>query len=186
MQTPPPRIPIVVLAGQSNANSVQLGVEVFRHVVQNGGMMVHAAYNGSALSERLNTGAGSWNAATATAPMGANLAALMTQLWSILNPASPSYVPGAYLESVIWVQGEADAFSTAAAAEYGQNLRAMHAALTSRFGAHDMVLSGLSDAPHDYRSFAGNHAQNWDTIQAQQRSVADALGSVRLPRPDLD
>jgi hypothetical protein len=184
MPTTPPRIPIIVLAGQSNANSMQLGVEVFRHVAQNGGMMVHAAYNGSALSERLNTGSGNWNAATSTTPMGSNLAALCTQLWSILNPASPSHVPGAYLESVIWVQGEADAFSIAAAAEYGANLRAMHATLTARFGAHDMVLSGLSDAPHDFRSFAGNHAQNWDSIQAQQRSLAAELGSVHLINPD--
>ncbi len=76
MPTSPPRIPIVVLAGQSNANSVQLGTEIFRQVVQNGGMMVHAAFNGSALSERLNTGSGNWNAATATTPMGSNLAAL--------------------------------------------------------------------------------------------------------------
>jgi Ca2+-binding RTX toxin-like protein len=179
-----PRIPIVVLAGQSNANSVQLGVEVFRHVAQNGGMMVHAAYNGSALSERLNTGSGNWNAATASTPMGSNLAALCTQLWSILTPGSPSHVPGAYLESVIWVQGEADAFSATAAAEYGANLRALHATLTGRFGAHDMVLSGLSDAPHDFRSFAGNHAQNWDAIQAQQRAVAAGLGTVHLVNPD--
>jgi Ca2+-binding RTX toxin-like protein len=184
MPTAPPRIPIVVLAGQSNANSVQLGVEVFRHVALNGGMMVHAAYNGSALSERLNTGSGNWNAATATTPMGSNLAALVTQLWSILNPASPSYVPGAYLESVIWVQGEADAFNSTAAAEYGQNLRALHDALTSRFGVHDMVLSGLSDAPHAFRSFAGGHAQNWDTIQAQQRAVAGDLATVHLINPD--
>lgn len=184
MPTPPPRIPIVVLAGQSNANSVQLGVEVFRHVAQNGGMLVHAAYNGSALSERLNTGSGNWNAATATTPMGSNLAALVTQLWSILNPASPSYVPGAYLESVIWIQGEADAWFSAAAAEYGANLRALHATLTSRFGAHDLVLSGLSDAPHGFRSFGGGHAQNWDTIQAQQRAVASDLGTVHLVNPD--
>ncbi len=177
-------IPIVVLAGQSNANSTQLGMEVFRHVAQNGGMLVHAAVNGSALSERLDTGAGNWNAGSATVPMGNNLAALCTQLWSILNPASPSYVPGAYLESVIWVQGEADAFSTAAAAEYGHNLRALHETLTARFGAHDLVLSGLSDAPHANRSFAGAHAQNWEIIQAQQRGLADALASVHLVDPD--
>jgi hypothetical protein len=184
MPTTIPRIPIVVLAGQSNANSTQLGVEVFRHVAQNGGMLVHAAANGSALSERLNTGAGNWNAGTATIPMGNNLAALCTQLWSILNPASPSHVPGTYLESVIWVQGEADAFSAAAATEYGQNLRALHDTLTARFGTHDMVLSGLSDAPHANRSFAGGHAQNWDTIQAQQRAVAAELGTVHLVNPD--
>ncbi len=184
MPIPTPRIPIVVLAGQSNANSVQLGVEVFRHVAQNGGMLVHAAYNGSALSERLNTGSGNWNAATATTPMGSNLSALMTQLWSILNPASPSYVPGAYLESMIWVHGEADTFNAAAAAEYGANLRALHATLTARFGAHDMVLSGLSDAPHNFRTFANGHAQNWDTVQAQQRAVADELGTVSLVNPD--
>jgi Ca2+-binding RTX toxin-like protein len=60
----------------------------------------------------------------------------------------------------------------------------MHEALTTRFGAHDLVLSGLSDAPHQFRSFAGNHAANWDMIQAQQRSVAAELDTVRLVNPD--
>jgi Ca2+-binding RTX toxin-like protein len=184
MPTTAPRIPIVVLAGQSNANSTQLVMDAYRHVAQSGGMLVHQAANGSALSDRVVTGGGNWNAATDTTPMGGNLAALFNQLWSILDPASPAHVPGAYLESVIWVQGEADAFSGAAASQYGANLRAMHDALTARFGTHDLVLSGLSDAPHQYRSFAGNHAANWDVIQAEQRSIAAELETVRLVNPD--
>ena len=56
------RIPIVVLAGQSNANSTQLSMEVFRPVATSGGMLVHLAVNGSALSDRLVTGSGNWNA----------------------------------------------------------------------------------------------------------------------------
>jgi Ca2+-binding RTX toxin-like protein len=182
--TTAPRIPIVVLAGQSNANSTQLVMDAYRHVAQSGGMLVHLAANGSALSDRVVTGGGNWNAGTATTPMGNNLATLFNQLWSILDPASPSHVPGAYLDSMIWVQGEADAFSTVAASQYGANLRAMHDALTARFGAHDLVLSGLSDAPHQNRSFSGSHAANWDLIQAQQQSLAAERTSVHLVNPD--
>lgn len=178
------RIPIIVLAGQSNANSTQLSLEAFKQVAAAGGMLVHMAMNGSALSDRLDTGSGTWNAATGTVPMGVNLTALCAQLWSILNPGSPSYVPGAYLDSVIWVQGEADAFNSGAAADYGANLRAVHAELTARFGTHDLVVSALSDAPDAYRSFAGNHAANCDMIRAQQRALADDLATVQLVDPD--
>jgi hypothetical protein len=184
MPVQPPRIPIVVLAGQSNANSTQLSVEAYRHVAQNGGMLVHHAVNGSALSARVETDGGHWNAGSTAVPMGNNLAALLYNLRAILDPASPSHVPGAYLESIIWVQGEADAFSRTAAATYAANLQAMHDALSERFGAHDMVISGLSDAPHRFRLFNGDHATHWNTIQAQQHSYAAQEANVVLVNPD--
>jgi Ca2+-binding RTX toxin-like protein len=180
----PSRIPIVVLAGQSNANSTSLAVEAYRHVAQNGGMMVHMAVNGSALSEDLGPAGGNWNAGTNGAPIGNNLAALCDQLWSILNPASPAHIPGAYLESVIWVQGEADAYSRGAAADYAANLRALHDLLSARFGAHDLILSGLSDMPHRFGDFSDHHAANWETIQGHQRNLAAALRDVSLVDPD--
>jgi Ca2+-binding RTX toxin-like protein len=178
------RIPITVLAGQSNANTSAIAVEVFRATASAGGMMVHIAMNGSALAASSTTDAGHWNAPGPDVPMGENLAILFAQLASILDPASPSHVPGAYLDNIIWVQGEADAYSSAAARTYGENLRAFHAALTARFSAHDLILSGLSDVPGDLRDIPTGHAANWDVIQQHQQAVAAALGSVRLVDPD--
>ena len=184
MPTADRRIPITVLAGQSNANANALVVEVFRATVAAGGMMVHVAENGSALDAGVPTASGHWNAASADQAMGENLAILFRQLTSILDPASPSHVPGAYLENIVWVQGESDAYLTSAARDYGANLRAFHAALTARFGAHDLIISGLSDAPDNNHSFSGNHAGNWDRIQNQQTALAWSTESVRIVDPD--
>jgi Ca2+-binding RTX toxin-like protein len=184
MPTTARRIPITVLAGQSNANSTALAVEVFRATAADGGMMVHMAMNGSALGATVPTPSGHWNAASLGLAMGENLAQLFMQLTSILDPASPSHVPGAYLDNIIWIQGEADAYNPTAARDYAANLRAFHAALTARFGAHDLILSGLSDAPDNHHRFSGNHAQNWDMIQQDQRDVAASLATVSLIDPD--
>jgi RTX calcium-binding nonapeptide repeat (4 copies) len=178
------RIPITVLAGQSNANSTAMAVEVFRATTAAGGMMVQVAMNGSALASTVTTGAGHWNAPDARHAMGENLALLFAQLVSILDPASPSHVPDAYLDNIIWVQGEADAYGPLAARTYGANLRAFHAALTARFGVHDLVLSGLSDVPDDHGHYSDTHATNWDTIQHHQHDVAADLATVSLVDPD--
>jgi Ca2+-binding RTX toxin-like protein len=179
-----PRIPITVLAGQSNANSTPLAVEVFRATANAGGMMVHVAMNGSALAATAGTDAGHWNAPGPNTPMGENLAILFAQLVSILDPASPSHVPGAFLDNIIFVQGEADTYGNYAARNYGENLRAFHAALTARFGVHDLILAGLSDVPDDHRDMSPSYSANWQIIQQHQRAVAAALGSVRLVDPD--
>jgi Ca2+-binding RTX toxin-like protein len=181
---PPKPIPIVILAGQSNANSTQLTVEAFKQVAARDAMLVHVAMNGSSLSADLNTGSGTWNAPTATTAMGSNLAALCAQLWSILNPASPSYVPGAYLQSMIWIQGEADAWNAQAAANYGDHLRALHTEMTARFGSHQLVISALSDQPDNYRDFYGSYEVNWNVVRDQQRDLAAALPTVHLVNPD--
>ncbi len=185
MPTSDRRIPITVLAGQSNANSTALAVEVFRATANAGGMMVQVAINGSALAATAGTDAGRWNAPDARHAMGENLTLLFAQLASILDPASPSHVPDAYLDNIIWVQGEADAYGNNAARAYGENLRAFHAALTARFGVHDLILSGLSDVPDDRRDMSASHSANWHIIQQQQRAFAAALDSVRLVDPDV-
>ncbi|MGL6208393.1 MAG: hypothetical protein ACRC14_01015, partial [Paracoccaceae bacterium] len=100
MPTPPNSIPIVVLAGQSNANNGAIIDATFRQIAAGGGLLVHKAVNGSPLASHLDRGGGDWSAG-ASAGDGEHLKGLMTQLDSILNPASSSYVPGAYLASVI-------------------------------------------------------------------------------------
>jgi RTX calcium-binding nonapeptide repeat (4 copies)/Carbohydrate esterase, sialic acid-specific acetylesterase len=184
MPTPAHRIPVTVLAGQSNATGLALAAQIFHATAAAGGMMVHVAMNGSALAATAGTDAGHWNAPDARHAMGENLALLFAQLASILDPASPSHVPGAYLDNVIWVQGEADACTGAAARAYGANLRAFHAALTARFGAHDLIVSGLSDVPADNGSFSDSHVANWQIIQRHQREVAAGLPTIHVVNPD--
>lgn len=184
MPTSPTPLPIVVLAGQSNASSFALSSAAYTAASQAGGMLVHLAINGSGLDAVADAGSGTWHAADANGDVGANLQRLLTQLWSILDPSSPGYIPGAYLDSVIWVQGESDAWFAGAASRYGQNLQALHDEVTRRFGSHDLIVAGLSDAPDKYRDFGDAHAARWDQIQDAQQSLADRLGSVVLVDPD--
>lgn len=179
----PKPIPIVVLAGQSNANNSALGLAVFGEVAKAGGMVLHYAANGSPLASQIDNGTGDWSAKDG-AGAGELLAALKFQINNLTNPASPGYVPGAYLSSVIWVQGEADAWSKGAADAYGANLLALHQDLTARFGQHDIVISGLSDAVHRNRAFSEQHAVNWDKIQFAQEALAASTPTIRLVSPD--
>ena len=140
-------IPIIVLAGQSNANSAGIGMAVFDQVRAEGGVYVHVAVGGSSLGPDPTQAKGDWNPFGGGSPLaGANLDSLIEQIRAMLDPASPFYVPGAYLDKVVWIQGEADAWVTGLAANYQGNLTALRAALVDQFGAHDMVISALSDA----------------------------------------
>ncbi len=168
-------IPIVVFAGQSNANNTGSIGAVFNGVAAHGGLMVHAAVNGS----RLASGAGDdWSVTD-----GELLHELFVQLDGILNPNSPTYIAGAFLDSVIWSQGGSDIFSVSNANAYQANLTAMIAVLTAKYGSHDFIISAMADASYDGRNLTGQTALNWQTVHAAQIAVAE-LPNVFLLDPD--
>ncbi len=178
-------IPIIVLAGQSNANSAGIGMSVFDQVRAEGGLYVHVAVNGSSLGPDPYQLKGDWNPfGGGTATAGANLDSLINQISAMLDPASPFYVPGAYLDKMVWVQGEADAWFSALAASYQRNLTALRAAMTDQFGAHDMVISALSDAAIDAANPTDIRRANYQAVQQAQLAVAAGDAGVYLVDPD--
>jgi Ca2+-binding RTX toxin-like protein len=183
MAVSPNSVPLIILAGQSNANSSGIGQAVFAEAAVRGGLFIHAAVNGTSLSPALDTGGGDWSA-NGKPGSGELLSTLIAQIAAILDPASPSHVPGAYLDRVIWVQGEADSWSTNAANAYQSALAALHAAMTSRFGSHDLVISALSDAAIAASGSPASHIANWRQVQQAQRALAAADPTVHLVDPD--
>lgn len=172
----PTPVPIVVFAGQSNANNTGSIAAIFDRVAANNGLLVQAAVNGSPLA---NTPSGpDWS--VGSAELLQNLFDLIDPL---LNPASPSYVPGAYLDAVIWSQGGADVFNMASAAAYQANLTALITTLQLRYGTYDFVISGLADSSLRGRGLTGQMAQNWEMVQSAQEAVA-TLPQVTLVNPD--
>ena len=176
-------VPIIVLAGQSNANSVGIGQAVFNEVTASKGLYVHVAVNGTSIAPILDTGGGDWSA-SGTTGSGELLNSLMTQISAMTDPQSPSYVPGAYLKKVVWVQGEADTWFSGAAAAYQTNLNAVHTAMTARFGAHDLVIAALSDAAITGTATTDNHRANWATVQRAQLALAAGSDTVHIVDPD--
>ncbi|MEO8245016.1 MAG: sialate O-acetylesterase [bacterium] len=183
MAAVPRPVPIIVLAGQSNANSVGIGEAVFAQVTAENGLYVHAAVNGTPVSPRLDTGNGDWSA-SGTPGSGELFRGLLAQIAAMTDPKSPSYVPGAYLEKVIWVQGEADTWWTGSAANYQKEIQTFHQAMTARFGTHDLVISALSDAAITGTNTTDNHRANWATVQRAQQALAATDPSIHVIDPD--
>ena len=179
----PRSIPILILAGQSNANNSDIIKASFDRVQAMGGLLVHLAVNGSPLSSGLDGGGGDWSAG-ANSGEGELFRALLRQLDGVLNPNSPTYVPGAYLDGVIWLHGGADIFSTAAANRYGANLAAVNDTLTARFGPHDLVISGMADASLNNRDMTEGQVKNWLAVQSAQTALATSNPNIHLVDPD--
>ena len=177
-------IPILVLAGQSNANNSDIIKATFDRAQAVGGLMVHLAVNGSPLSSSLDGGGGDWSAGQ-TAGEGELFRALLRQLDGLLNPNSPTYLPGAYLDGMIWLHGGADIFSKAAAQNYGRNLAALDDAMTGHFGAYDLVISGLANASFNNRDMTEGQTSNWLVVQSAQTALAASSATVHLVDPDL-
>lgn len=176
--------PIIVVAGQSNATNPVLMRAVYERAAQTGALVVHVAVNGSPLDARHDIyGTGDWSA-SGERGAGELYRQLQGQLNQIINPNSKFSVPGAYLDSMIWVQGEADAWNGKAAAAYGANLLQLHNALSKSYGEHRLVISRLSDAPHENRHFNPSHARNWDLIQAAQDRLARDHSTIVTVDPD--
>lgn len=184
MAVAPRSIPIIVLAGQSNANSAAIGQAVFAQVMAENGLFIQAAVNGTSVAPALDTGAGDWSA-SATAGSGELLRGLIGQIAAMLDPASPSYVPGAYLDRVVWVQGEADSWTYGSARDYQAGLAAIHQAMAARFGTHDLVISALSDASITGRAWSEGHVRNWRMVQDAQLALAASDPTIHIVDPDL-
>ena len=174
----PAPIPVVVFAGQSNANNTGSIGAIFQYVAAHQGLLVQAARNGSPLA---SSDAGpDWSAGAVTGELLIDLYALLDPLF---DPTSPTYVQGAYLDGVIWSQGGADIYSRASANSYYDNLLALISALQSRYGTHEFVISGFADSSLTGRGLTGQLAQNWHIIKAAQLAL-DALPHVSLIDPD--
>jgi Ca2+-binding RTX toxin-like protein len=174
----PTPVPIVVFAGQSNANNTGSIAAIFSRVAANNGLLVQAALNGSPLAS--NKAGPDWSAGATKGELLKNLFALIDPL---LNPNSASYVPGAYLDTVIWSQGGADVFTKTAAKAYQTNLTDLITTLQSRYGMPEFVISGLADSSLTGRALTGQMAQNWQTVKAAQLAVT-TLPHVTLINPD--
>lgn len=173
-------VPIVVFAGQSNANNTGSIAAILARVAANGGVMVQAAQDGSPLAGT-NRGA-DWSASGA-AGTGELLQSLYSMLDGLLDPNSPTYLPGAYLDAVIWSQGGADVFNKSTAQAYQTNLNDLISTLQSRYGKHDFVISGLANSSLAGRGLTGQMAQNWHAVQDAQTNL-DAQPKVLLLNPD--
>lgn len=175
MKTP---VPIIVFAGQSNANNTGSIAAIFDRVAASNGLLVQAAINGSPLASKVGP---DWSAGTTKGELLKNLFNLIDPL---LNPKSPSYVPGAYLDTVIWSQGGADVFAKGSAKAYQTNLTDLITTLQSRYGMADFVISGLGDSSLQGRGLTGQMAQNWQMVKSAQQAVT-TLPHVTLINPDL-
>jgi Ca2+-binding RTX toxin-like protein len=183
MADPNRTIPIIVLAGQSNANSPAIGMSIFDQVRADDGLFVHVAVSGSSLGPTPIAGKGDWNPFGGEDD-GANLKSLIAQISAMLDPTSPSYVPGAYLEKVVWIQGEADSLSTSLATNYEKNLNALRTTLTDTFGAHEMVICALSDAAIDGVTASDTRRANYAAVQAAQLALGATDPDVFIVDPD--
>ena len=179
---PAPAVPIYVLAGQSNANNPAVSTGVMTAIAARGGLMVQHAISGSPLAPQADWGKGDWSPKI-TATTGEAYAGLLAQLSATFDPTKDTYIPGAYLAGVIWVQGEADAMNAQGAAVYQANITALHLDLTSRFGAHSMIIAGLSDAAGPAQD-NNRHHDTWAKVQAAQAAFTAALPRAHLVDPD--
>lgn len=176
-------IPIVILAGQSNALLSGLSSGVMQAAANSNAIFLQSAVSGSPLDARLDKSTGDWSA-SGNPGSGELLKGLIAQIVALTNPASPSYIEGAYLAGVVWVQGEADAWSAAAANSYARNLTALDNVLTANFGTHRFVVSQLSDAAGSLATDSAQRVANWHTIQSQQAAFANSAPSHILVNPD--
>jgi Ca2+-binding RTX toxin-like protein len=183
MTAPANGIPIIVLAGQSNAVNHAVAAGVENAAVAGNALLVQVAMIGSPLDPALDRGTGDWSAATAPSD-GENLKVLTAELTATLNPSSPEYIPGAYLAGVVWVQGEADAWNASAAKNYMTHLEALDATLTAAFGTHEFVVSQLSNSAGILTTNPAYYATNWHTIQAEQAAFVVQNAHAVLVSPD--
>ena len=191
--------PIVVLAGQSNAARSGTRIGVGEQAALAGALYVPFAVSGTPLSADLDGGQGDWSASGAPGA-GEHLATLFGILDTYLDPASSLFIPDAYLAGVVWIQGEADGFNTDAIAAYAANLTALRDAVVARYGAHDWVISALSQLAWDTRDapqrvydnymalrdiqFAMDGQDGFTTVDPDAVALANGVASADMFDPD--
>ena len=167
--------PIVVLAGQSNAARAGTRIGVGEVAALNGALYVPFAVSGTPLAEEIDGGQGDWSASGAPGA-GEHLLRLYSILDNYFDPASPNYIPDAYLAGVVWIQGEADGFYTDAIDQYVGNLVELRDAMVARYGNHDWVISALSEIAWDTRDAPTRVYDNYMQLRANQLSMASIDG----------
>ncbi len=142
--------PIIVLAGQSNAARAGTRLGVADVASQSGAYYIPFAVSGTPLAEEIDGNQGDWSASGAPGA-GEHLIRLYALLDNVLNPSSPNYIPDAYLAGVVWIQGEADSFYEQSVNDYVGNLVELRDAVVARYGAHEWVISALSEVSWEGR-----------------------------------
>ena len=174
--------PIIVLAGQSNAARAGTRIGVGEVAAQTGALYVPFAVSGTPLAEEMDGGQGDWSA-SGQPGAGEHLATLFHILDTYLDPASPLYIPDAYLAGVVWIQGEADGFDATAVDQYAGNLTELRDAVVARYGAHDWVISALSETAWDTREAPNRVYENYMALRANQFAL-DAVAGFTVVDPD--
>ncbi|SFB84790.1 sialate O-acetylesterase [Tropicimonas isoalkanivorans] len=181
--------PIVIVAGQSNATMPPLPIAVSQQLAEMGAIVVHYAVSGSALSaHRYYQDNDDWDP-SGEPGAGELLDDLYARVDSIVDPGKPGHIEGAHVAGMIWVQGEADAGLSETAADYKANLKLLHADVTARYGAHDMVVSLLSEDVSAERreglwQDSAEQENGWATVRQAQMAVAAKDASVLSVDPD--
>jgi len=166
MFTPTP-VPVVLLIGQSNMRLPGVATAAAQNIADKGGLVVYHAISGSPLSANLDAGRGDWSASGAPGA-GEHLDDLRTRIDALLNPDSSAHIPGSYLAGAVWVQGEADAATSASSQAYGDNLVQLRNTLVDEYGQHDWAIASLSGQVWDYRTHGFNREPFWDTVRSTQ------------------
>ena len=174
--------PIIVLAGQSNAARAGTRIGAGEVAAQSGALYVPFAVSGTPLAEEMDRGQGDWSA-SGQPGAGEHLATLYGILDTYLDPASPLYIPDAYLAGVVWIQGEADGFDETAVDDYAGNLIQLRDAVVARYGNHEWVISALSETAWDTRESPNRVYENYMELRANQMALA-AVDGFTVVDPD--
>lgn len=171
----PASIPVVLMLGQSNMRRFELPLGAAENIAAKGGIVVHHAVSGAPLSAGLDQGNGDWSASDDPGA-GEHLEGLLGRIDAILDPASPTYIPGAYVAGAIWVQGEADSASTAASGAYRDNLLELRETLVAAYGDHEWAVAALSENVWQFRTNGLNREPMWSEVRDAQLALDDADG----------
>lgn len=175
--------PIIILAGQSNANRVEIQLTVATYAAANGALFVNYGVSGTPLSTTLDNGAGDWSGSTA--PGAGELRMILEErIDAILDPESPFYVPDAYVAGVVWLQGEGDLKSIETASAYAGNLIELRDYFVNKYGAHEWIVSALSADSWIDRNGSAEGEALWLTVRDSQLAL-DALDGFTVVDPDV-
>lgn len=167
--------PIIVLAGQSNANRLEIQRSVATYASDNGAIFINYGVGGTPLSASLDNGAGDWSGSTAPGA-GELRMELEARIDAIMNPESEFYISDAYVAGVVWVQGEGDQKSIETASAYSDNLVELRDYFVNKYGEHEWIVSALSSDALTYRNGSASSAELWMTVRSGQLALASQDG----------
>lgn len=167
--------PIIVLAGQSNANRVEIQRSVATYASDNGAVFINYGVGGTPLSASLDSGAGDWSGSTAPGA-GELRMELEARIDAIMDPESEFYIPDAYVAGVVWIQGEGDQNTRETGNAYSDNLVELRDYFVNKYGEHEWIVSALSSDALTYRDGPASRAESWMAIRSGQLALASQDG----------